>query len=83
MTSPTRSSPTHPAKTPLAYAEAVSAIDFLVRTYEQSALLWRGSPPEVAAAFCASRVAGDWGQTFGTLDGTTSFDVLLTRAMPR
>jgi hypothetical protein len=33
----------------------------------QGALLVRHSPAEVADAFCATRLAGDWGHTFGTL----------------
>jgi hypothetical protein len=39
LTALTGQFPTDPQKTSLAYAEAVSAIDFLVRTYDQSALL--------------------------------------------
>ncbi|MEJ7930037.1 isovaleryl-CoA dehydrogenase [Ramlibacter sp. AN1015] len=49
----------------------------------QATLLWRCAPPEVAAAFCGSRVAGDWGQVFGTLADTVAFDAILARAMPR
>ncbi len=33
----------------------------------QGALLVRHAPAEVADAFCASRLAGDWGHAFGTL----------------
>jgi putative acyl-CoA dehydrogenase len=33
----------------------------------QAALLVRHAPPAVADAFCASRLGGDWGPTFGTL----------------
>ena len=33
----------------------------------QGALLVGGDDPEVADVFCASRLGGDWGQTFGTL----------------
>jgi hypothetical protein len=39
LTALTGQFPTDPAKTSLAYAEAVSAIDFLVRSYDQAALL--------------------------------------------
>jgi hypothetical protein len=39
LTALTGQFPTDPQKTSLAYAEAVSAIDFLVRTYDQTALL--------------------------------------------
>jgi len=35
----------------------------------QASLLIRFSPPAVADAFCSSRLAGDWGRTFGTLSG--------------
>ena len=33
----------------------------------QASLLLRHSPPAVADAFCATRLAGDWGHAFGTL----------------
>jgi putative acyl-CoA dehydrogenase len=33
----------------------------------QASLLVRHAPPAVADAFCASRLAGDWAPTFGTL----------------
>ncbi|WP_016908213.1 acyl-CoA dehydrogenase family protein [Streptomyces xiaopingdaonensis] len=33
----------------------------------QGSLLVRYAPPEVADAFCASRLGGDWGTAFGTL----------------
>ncbi|MGZ5270699.1 MAG: isovaleryl-CoA dehydrogenase [Ramlibacter sp.] len=49
----------------------------------QATLLLQGAPPAVFAAFCDSRVAGNWGQSFGTLGGGTDFDAILARAMPR
>jgi putative acyl-CoA dehydrogenase len=49
----------------------------------QAALLQRQSPAPVFAAFCASRLGGQGGQTFGTLPATTDFDTLITRALPR
>lgn len=49
----------------------------------QAALLVQGAPAAVSDAFCASRIAGDWGQAFGTLSGRTDFDALLQRAMPQ
>lgn len=49
----------------------------------QAALLVQGAPAAVSDAFCASRIAGDWGHAFGTLSGRTDFDALLQRAMPR
>ncbi|NDP61612.1 acyl-CoA dehydrogenase family protein [Polaromonas sp.] len=49
----------------------------------QAALLWRSAPAAVADAFCDSRLAGHWGQTFGTLASGTDFDSIIDRAMPR
>jgi putative acyl-CoA dehydrogenase len=49
----------------------------------QAALLVRHAPDEVAQAFCASRLDGDWGRNFGTLPATTAFDAVLARAWPR
>jgi len=46
-------------------------------------LLLQTAPTAVFAAFCDSRLAGDWGHTFGTLGGGTDFDAIITRAMPR
>jgi putative acyl-CoA dehydrogenase len=49
----------------------------------QAALLLQTAPAAVFAAFCDSRLAGDWGHTFGTLSGGTDFDTIIMRAMPR
>ena len=49
----------------------------------QAALLHQTAPAAVFAAFCESRLAGNWGHSFGTLGATTDFDAILTRAMPR
>jgi putative acyl-CoA dehydrogenase len=49
----------------------------------QGSLLVRHAPPEVADAFCASRLAGDAGVVFGTLPADTDFDVLIERSRPR
>ncbi len=46
----------------------------------QGSLLVRHAPPEVADAFCASRLAGDGGRAFGTLPVGTDFRVILERA---
>ncbi|MFL6259702.1 MAG: isovaleryl-CoA dehydrogenase [Thermoanaerobaculia bacterium] len=46
----------------------------------QGSLLVRHAPPEVADAFCASRLAGDGGRAFGTLPVGTDFKVILERA---
>ncbi|HSU84945.1 MAG TPA: acyl-CoA dehydrogenase family protein, partial [Thermoanaerobaculia bacterium] len=48
----------------------------------QGSLLVRHAPPEVADAFCASRLAGDGGRAFGTLPAGTDFKVILERAFP-
>jgi putative acyl-CoA dehydrogenase len=49
----------------------------------QAALLLQTAPTAVFAAFCDSRLAGNWGQTFGTLSGGTDFAAIIARAMPR
>jgi putative acyl-CoA dehydrogenase len=49
----------------------------------QAALLYQGAPPAVFSAFCDSRLAGNWGQAFGTLGAQTDFDTIIARAMPR
>ncbi len=49
----------------------------------QAALLCQSAPAAVFAAFCDSRLAGNWGQAFGTLGAATDFDSILMRAMPR
>jgi putative acyl-CoA dehydrogenase len=48
----------------------------------QGALLRRHAPDFVFEAFCRSRLAGDWGQAFGTLPSSVDFDALIARAMP-
>ncbi len=48
----------------------------------QAALLYQTAPPAVFCAFCDSRLAGNWGQTFGTLGASTDFDAIISRAMP-
>jgi putative acyl-CoA dehydrogenase len=49
----------------------------------QGSLLVRHAPAEVAAAFCASRLAGDAGLVFGTLPADTDFDVIIERSRPK
>ena len=49
----------------------------------QAALLHQTAPSSVFAAFCDSRLGGNWGQAFGTLGAGTDFDSILTRAQPR
>jgi putative acyl-CoA dehydrogenase len=46
----------------------------------QGSLLVRHAPPEVADAFCASRLAGDGGRAFGTLPVGADLRVILERA---
>ena len=46
----------------------------------QGSLLVRHAPAEVADAFCASRLAGDWGRTHGTLAAGTASDAIIARA---
>ncbi|MBA2285800.1 MAG: DNA alkylation response protein, partial [Ktedonobacteraceae bacterium] len=53
---------------------------------EQMALIYQGAllvqygSAAVADAFCASRLAGDWGRAFGTLPVGTDFAAILERA---
>ncbi|WP_112467092.1 acyl-CoA dehydrogenase family protein [Streptomyces triticisoli] len=48
----------------------------------QGALLVRYAPPEVADAFCASRLGGEWGAAFGTLPHTLDLAAVVERARP-
>ncbi|WNM31015.1 acyl-CoA dehydrogenase family protein [Streptomyces sp. Li-HN-5-11] len=48
----------------------------------QGALLVQYAPAEVADAFCASRLGGDWGTAFGTLPHTLNLTALMDRARP-
>ena len=49
----------------------------------QGSLLVRHAPAAVADAFCASRLAGDWGHAFGTLPKGVDTGAVLTRALPQ
>jgi putative acyl-CoA dehydrogenase len=49
----------------------------------QGSLLVRHAPSAVADAFCATRLAGDWGHAFGTLPRGVDLDVLVERALPQ
>jgi len=49
----------------------------------QGSLLLRYGDPAVADAFCASRLAGDWGRSFGTLPSSVEFDSIIDRHRPR
>jgi putative acyl-CoA dehydrogenase len=46
----------------------------------QASLLIRHSVPEIADAFCASRLAGEGGRAFGTLPASTNFKAIINRA---
>ncbi|MFF4371618.1 acyl-CoA dehydrogenase family protein [Streptomyces sp. NPDC001594] len=46
----------------------------------QGSLLVRFAPPQVADAFCASRLGGDWGAAFGTLPNTLDLAAVVARA---
>jgi putative acyl-CoA dehydrogenase len=48
----------------------------------QGALLVQYAPAEVADAFCASRLGGDWGTAFGTLPHTLNLTAVVDRARP-
>jgi putative acyl-CoA dehydrogenase len=45
----------------------------------QGSLMVRFADDAVADAFCASRLAGDWGQAFGTLPAGTDFKRIIER----
>ncbi|MEV0170278.1 acyl-CoA dehydrogenase family protein [Streptomyces sp. NPDC050803] len=49
----------------------------------QGSLLVRFAPPEVADAFCASRLGGDGGAAFGTLPSTLNLASVVDRARPQ
>ncbi|WP_330320894.1 acyl-CoA dehydrogenase family protein [Streptomyces clavifer] len=49
----------------------------------QGSLLLRWAPPEVADAFCASRLGGDWGSAFGTLPHSLDLASVVERARAR
>jgi putative acyl-CoA dehydrogenase len=48
----------------------------------QGSLVVRYGKPELVEAFCATRLAGDWGRCFGTLPAHVSFRALVERARP-
>ncbi|MEU6537349.1 acyl-CoA dehydrogenase family protein [Streptomyces sp. NPDC047000] len=48
----------------------------------QGALLVRHAPAAVADAFCATRLGGDWGHSFGTLPAAAGLDTILARGLP-
>ncbi|TAL15104.1 MAG: DNA alkylation response protein [Frankiales bacterium] len=48
----------------------------------QGSLLVRHAPAEVADAFCASRLGGDWGHAFGTLPRAVDTGAIVDRVLP-
>jgi putative acyl-CoA dehydrogenase len=48
----------------------------------QASLLVRHSPPAVADAFCAARLAGEGGRVFGTLPAGVDAGTIIDRALP-
>ena len=48
----------------------------------QGSLLVAHGPKAVADAFCATRLAGDWGRAFGTLPAATDFGRIIERHAP-
>jgi putative acyl-CoA dehydrogenase len=48
----------------------------------QAALVVAQSRPQVADAFCGSRLAGDWGHAYGTLPLGTDAAAIVARATP-
>ncbi|MGY1822547.1 acyl-CoA dehydrogenase family protein [Geodermatophilus sp. SYSU D00079] len=46
----------------------------------QGSLLVRSAPPEVADAFCATRLGGDWGPVLGTLPADAALTSIVDRA---
>ena len=67
-----------------AAADEAGARRFAVRLVlaVQAALLLRHAPREVAAAFCASRLAGGEGRVHGALATVQSCDAVIARALP-
>jgi putative acyl-CoA dehydrogenase len=49
----------------------------------QGSLLVRNSPPAVADAFCASRLAGDHGRSYGTLPPGVDVESIVERHRPQ
>jgi putative acyl-CoA dehydrogenase len=49
----------------------------------QGSLLVRHAPPAVADAFCASRLAGEAGRTYGTLSPGLDFESIIERHAPQ
>lgn len=48
----------------------------------QGSLLVRHAPPSMSEAFCATRLVGSWGRSFGTLPKGVDAQAILARAWP-
>ncbi len=48
----------------------------------QGALLVQHAPAAIADAFCTTRLAGNWGQAFGTMPAGLALDEIIARANP-
>ncbi len=64
-----------------AETRARRVVERMALTLEGSLLL-RFGDPAAADAFCASRLAGDWGHSFGTLTPGTEFAAIVARHRP-
>jgi putative acyl-CoA dehydrogenase len=62
--------------------DAIDALAHELALSIQAALLAQTAPAAIFGAFCASRLGGDWGHSFGTLPAATDFDAILQRALP-
>jgi putative acyl-CoA dehydrogenase len=49
----------------------------------QGAILLKTAPPEVADAFCASRLSDDWGRSYGTLPSGLACEAIVERSRPK
>jgi len=49
----------------------------------QGSLLVRHGDPAVADAFCASRLGGDGGLEYGTLEAGADFETIIERSRPQ
>ncbi len=49
----------------------------------QAALLAQTAPSAVFAAFCDSRIAGEWGHSFGSLGASADLRAIIQRALPQ
>jgi putative acyl-CoA dehydrogenase len=69
-------------RTDLAQAEARRIVEQMALAL-QASLLVRFSPSSVSDAFCASRLGGDWGRSFGTVSPSVDTKDIIARATPR